>query len=144
MRVLVVDDDPVCLNLLDEVLRAMGFDVVLAHNGQEAFDLICEGDVRIVLSDWNMPGMSGIDLCKRVRARQLSGYVYFILLTSLDREHHLVNGLNAGADDFISKPFNSSELMVRLKASRRTDQSFRLREPPSHKYFLACQTGGIA
>lgn len=119
MRVLVVDDDPVCLQLLDEVLRVMGYDVVLAENGEQAFDLICKGDVRVVLSDWNMPGLSGVELCKRVRARQLSGYVYFILLTSLDRKQHLVHGLHAGADDFISKPFDSNELVVRLRAAER-------------------------
>lgn len=119
MRVLVVDDDPVCLNLLDEVLRAMGFDVVLATDGREAFELICKGDFRVVLSDWNMPEMSGVELCQRVRARPLSAYVYFILLTGLDRAQNLVPGLRAGADDFISKPFNSNELSVRLRAAER-------------------------
>lgn len=119
MRVLVVDDDPVCLEMLVEVLRAMGHDAEAATDGAQAYDMICRGDFRIVLSDWNMPGVSGVELCSRVRKRSLSGYVYFILLTSLDRNQHLVGGLQAGADDFLSKPFNPDELAVRLRAAER-------------------------
>ena len=119
MRVLIVDDDPVCLDMLEVVLEALGHETEKARNGKEAFDLLCQGDFRVVLSDWNMPGMSGIELCERVRRRQLSGYVYFVLLTSLDRSQNLINGLQAGADDFISKPFNPEELRVRLRAAER-------------------------
>lgn len=119
MRVLIVDDDPVCLDMLDVVLQALGHETKKARNGKEAYDLLCQGDFRVVLSDWNMPEMSGIELCERVRRRQLSGYVYFILLTSLDRSQNLINGLQAGADDFISKPFNPEELRVRLRAAER-------------------------
>lgn len=119
MRVLIVDDDTVCLEMLEVVLRALGHEIQRARDGNEAFDLICQGDFRVVLSDWNMPGMSGIELCERIRRRPLSGYVYFILLTSLDRNQNMVNGLQAGADDFLSKPFNPEELRVRLRAAER-------------------------
>lgn len=117
--ILLVDDDPICLDMLEGVLRELGYDVETATDGKTAFELIRRGDFRIVLSDWMMPGMSGIELCNLVRLRQLSGYVYFILLTSLDRRENLVTGFQAGADDFIMKPFDPDELRVRLSVAER-------------------------
>lgn len=117
--ILLVDDDPACLGMLSDVLGALGIPVETARDGNEALEMIYQGDFRIVLSDWQMPGMSGVELCRRVRQRPLSGYVYFILLTSLDRQHNLVSGLRAGADDFITKPFDPEELHIRLRAANR-------------------------
>ncbi len=117
--ILLVDDDPACLGMLSDVLSALGIPVETARDGNEALEMIYKGDFRIVLSDWQMPGMSGVELCRRVRQRSLSGYVYFILLTSLDRQHNLVSGLRAGADDFITKPFDPEELHIRLRAANR-------------------------
>ncbi|PQO39712.1 response regulator [Bremerella cremea] len=117
--ILLVDDDPACLGMLSDVLGALGIPVETARDGKEALEMIYKGDFRIVLSDWQMPGMSGVELCRRVRQRPLSGYVYFILLTSLDRQHNLVSGLRAGADDFITKPFDPEELHIRLRAANR-------------------------
>jgi putative two-component system response regulator len=81
--------------------------------------MICQGDVRIVISDWQMPGMNGIELCQKVRRRVLGDYVYFILLTSLSRREFLVKGLQAGADDFLTKPIDPDELHVRLRVAER-------------------------
>lgn len=117
--ILVVDDDPICRGLLQSVLEILGYHVETASDGLEALDLVYSGDFRIVLSDWQMPGMSGIELCQRIRKRQLGGYVYFILLTCLSRKENLVAGLRAGADDFINKPFDPEELQVRLRAAER-------------------------
>ena len=117
--ILLVDDDPACLGMLSDVLDALGMPVVTARDGNEALEMICQGDIRVVLSDWQMPGMSGVELCRRVRQRTLSGYVYFILLTSLDRKHNLISGLRAGADDFINKPFDPEELQTRLRTANR-------------------------
>ena len=78
--ILLVDDDPACLGMLSDVLSALGIPVETARDGNEALEMIYQGDFRIVLSDWQMPGMSGVELCRRVRQRALSGYVYFILL----------------------------------------------------------------
>ncbi len=117
--ILIVDDDPISLGLLQNVLEMLGYDVQTARDGDEALELICQGDFRIVLSDWQMPGISGIELCSRLRKRHLSAYVYFILLTCLDRKHNLITGLRAGADDFITKPFDPEELQVRLRAAER-------------------------
>ncbi|MCA9052181.1 MAG: response regulator [Planctomycetaceae bacterium] len=119
VRVLVADDDAVCLELLAGVVSDLDYDVETATDGYDAFDRICRGDFRIVLSDWQMPGLSGIELCRRVRQRQLSGYVYFMLVTSLKREENLVLGLEAGADDFIGKPIEPQELKVRLRVAQR-------------------------
>lgn len=117
--VLVVDDDPICRGLLQSVLEILGYEVTTAKDGLEALDLVYRGDFRIVLSDWQMPGLSGVELCQRIRRRHLSGYVYFILLTCLSRKDNLVTGLKAGADDFITKPFDPEELRVRLRAAER-------------------------
>ena len=117
--VLVVDDDICCSELLCGVLREMGVHTISAQSGAEAYELICQGECRIVISDWQMPEMTGIELCEKVRRRQLGDYVYFMLLTSLHGRTNLVRGLQAGADDFITKPFDPYELHVRLRVAER-------------------------
>ena len=117
--VLIVDDDPVCRELLSEILQELGRDVVEATDGADAYEKICSGGIRIVISDWQMPGLSGLELCTMVRKRQLSDYVYFILLSSLSRTDNLIQGLQAGADDFLSKPVDHEELLVRLSVAER-------------------------
>lgn len=119
MRVLVVDDDPTGLIALQAFLSSYGYEVATATNGQEAFEMIQAGDYRLVISDWEMPELNGIDLCRMVRKRQLASYVYFILLTGRQAEEDLVQGLEAGADDFLRKPFNPEELRVRLRSAER-------------------------
>jgi putative two-component system response regulator len=119
LSILVVDDDPFCRELLRGVLEALGYQVEVARDGKQALELVYSGDFRIILSDWQMPEMSGIELCSRIRSRHLSGYVYFILLTCLSRKENVVAGLRAGADDFINKPFDPEELKVRLRAAER-------------------------
>ena len=119
MRVLIVDDDLCSLSTLEAFLQAYGFDVACATNGDEAFRMIQQEDFRLVISDWEMPGMSGTELCQRVRERRLGSYVYFILLTCREKESDVVAGLDAGADDFLRKPFNPDELRVRLRVADR-------------------------
>jgi putative two-component system response regulator len=119
MHVLVVDDDPTSLDILAEHLVHFGYEVTLASNGQEAFDLIRTGRFRIVISDWQMPGMNGLDLCREVRKRGAYGYVYFILLTCNSGVENLVAGFRAGADDFLTKPFQPQELWMRIRTGER-------------------------
>lgn len=120
VKILVVDDDVLCSELLQEALHAMGVDEVETEsNAADAYERICNENFRIVISDWQMPGMTGLELCHRIRSRQLGEYVYFILLTSLNRGQHLCQGLEAGADDFLSKPFDPCELQVRLNVANR-------------------------
>lgn len=119
MRVLVADDDPTSVLTLEVFLTDLGYEVLTATNGKEAFDRIQEDDIRLVISDWEMPEMNGLELCSLVRQRQLGSYVYFILLTGRRSKQDLVAGLNAGADDFLSKPFNPEELRVRMHTAER-------------------------
>lgn len=88
-------------------------------NGREALDAIHEESYRLVITDWEMPEMDGIELCKAIRAGNFSGYVYIILLTSRDSPQETVEGLSAGADDFIVKPFNPGELIARVRSGER-------------------------
>ncbi len=119
MRILAVDDDPVSLELLEGVLTDFGFDVETAPNGREALEATRSEDFRIVVADWEMPHMSGVELCRRIRQRSLSAYVYFMLVTCLEGVENLVEGLSAGADDFIKKPFHPEELRVRMRTAER-------------------------
>jgi putative two-component system response regulator len=119
VRVLVVDDDVSSLITLDGFLTELGYEVATSTNGREAFELIQAGDYRIVISDWEMPDVNGLELCQSVRRRRFGSYVYFILLTCRTAQEDLVLGLNAGADDFIRKPFEPDELQVRLNTAVR-------------------------
>lgn len=119
MRVLIVDDDEIAIELLRTTLESAGYEVVSASNGEEALELLRSESFRIVVSDWEMPGMSGIELCRQIRERRSSQYVYIILVTSRTGTADVVKGLNAGADDFVAKPFHPAELCVRLKAGTR-------------------------
>lgn len=118
-RILVVDDDEVCRELICAVLEDSGYASAMATNGAEAYRLVCENEFRIVISDWQMPNMSGIELCERLRQRCFGDYVYFILLTSLDGKDHLLQGLQAGADDFLTKPCDPYELQMRVRVAER-------------------------
>jgi putative two-component system response regulator len=119
MKVLVVDDDPVTCELVVEDLRHFGYDVTAATNGKEAFDLVRTGRYHLVVSDWQMPEMNGLDLCREIRKRNWAGYIYVILLTSRSGVDNIVCGLNAGADDFLTKPFHPQELRMRLRTGER-------------------------
>jgi len=119
MRILIVDDDDDALKMLERALSQSGYEVETARSGDEALALLRSGSSRLVISDWEMPGMSGEDLCRAVRAGDFSSYVYFILLTSHGGSAYTVRGLSAGADDFISKPFDPAELSVRVRAGER-------------------------
>ena len=118
-RVLVVEDEVVSAELLKNSLLHFGYDVDCASDGCEGFDLVRTGRYSMVISDWDMPGMHGDELCRRIRAGHRSGYVYFVLLTSHGDMDHIVAGLQAGADDFLVKPFSPDELRVRLRTGER-------------------------
>src|SRR5262245_23223597 len=119
MHVLAVDDDSTSLDILAEHLTHFGYQVSTASNGREAFDLIRTGRFRLVISDWQMPEMNGLELCREVRRRGAYGYVYFILLTSHSGLENVVAGFKAGADDFLTKPFQPQELWMRIRTGER-------------------------
>jgi light-regulated signal transduction histidine kinase (bacteriophytochrome) len=122
MRILVVEDAPVSRRLLQRCLQKWGHDVVVASNGAEAWQRFTEGDFRIVISDWTMPGMDGPEFIRRIRASPRPGYVYTVLLTAKSEKEDIVTGMDAGADDFVIKPFDQDELRVRLRAGERIVQ----------------------
>jgi putative two-component system response regulator len=123
MHVLVVDDDPVALELLRDVLVDAGHEVRCASDGREALDQLAEIPCQLLITDWQMPHCSGVELCRAVRAGACSaasgGYIYIVLLTSHNSLAERVEGLSAGADDFMSKPFEPEELLARLRAAER-------------------------
>lgn len=118
MRVLIVDDNPIDAELLHNALTTFGYDVEIARDGDEAFAYVRTGNYRLVISDWEMPRMSGPELCRKIRGR-VDRYVYIILLTMRSGTESVVEGLNAGADDFLSKPFQPDELCMRVRAGER-------------------------
>jgi two-component system cell cycle response regulator len=120
MRILIADDDFVSRRILEAKLAKWGYDVVVTCNGDEAWDVLrSEGAPVLAILDWMMPGMDGVEICRRMRKEMQEPYIYIILLTALHRDEDLVNGMEAGADDYITKPFKANELRVRLRAGRR-------------------------
>ncbi len=118
-RVLVVDDSRLQRHILISSLKKWGFEVVEAESGEQAMEICRSAPPDVVLSDWMMPGMSGLEFCRAFRALQTEGYVYFILLTSKSEKNDIAKGLDAGADDFLIKPVNSHELRARISAGAR-------------------------
>ena len=119
ISVLVVDDDAVSSAQLSALAKAAGYEVTVAPNGRQAWDLLQLARVPIVISDWYMPEMDGPELCGRIRARRNEPYVYFILVTSRGGKQQYLKGMNAGADDFIAKPVDPDELRARLTVAER-------------------------
>jgi diguanylate cyclase (GGDEF)-like protein len=115
----VAEDDPVARKILEKTLIKEGHEVVSVENGRKAFDLFKQRFFPIILTDWMMPEMDGIELCRAVRNHQASGYVFVIILTSKDSKDDIVTGLNSGADDYVNKPFNPPELKARIKTCMR-------------------------
>jgi sigma-B regulation protein RsbU (phosphoserine phosphatase) len=119
MNVLLVDDDRIALELLARELLDWGYHLFTADNGLSAWELFQQHEFSIVISDWLMPEMDGLELIDRIRAAGSSQYVYCILLTVRSQLDDLIQGMEAGADDFLSKPFEPAELRVRLRAGQR-------------------------
>ena len=119
MKTLIIDDAPDMRTLLQVLLKRWGYEVEEADEGIDGFARIRETDIRIVVCDWMMPGMSGPDLCRAVRAADLGHYVYIILLTGKSDKADLLEGLSAGADDFLSKPVDARVLQARLRVGER-------------------------
>jgi putative two-component system response regulator len=116
---LIVDEEELSLDVLRMSLEAAGHEVDAARSGDEAVSLLASGERHVVISDWEMAGMNGLDLCRQVRGHETGSYTYFILLTARERAASIVEGLAAGADDFISKPFDPEELSGRLRVAER-------------------------
>jgi sigma-B regulation protein RsbU (phosphoserine phosphatase) len=120
MKILVADDDRTVQIALKTLLSKWGYEVVTAQDGARAWEILQDPEApRLAVIDWMMPGMEGPALCKKIRQSSLSSYTYLILLTAKTSKSELMEGLEAGADDFISKPFNAGELKARITAAER-------------------------
>jgi two-component system, cell cycle response regulator len=122
MRILIADDSIVSRHLLDATLRKWGYEVVVACDGMEAWNFLQAEDApKIAILDWVMPGLTGPEVCRRVRehAQDKESYTYIILLTSKGLREDLIEGMESGADDYLTKPFDQHELKVRLRAGTR-------------------------
>ncbi|HJT77754.1 MAG TPA: response regulator, partial [Gemmataceae bacterium] len=119
MKVLIAEDDSISRRLLQMHLEKWGHQPTVAANGRRAWELFAAEEFPIVLTDWQMPEMDGLELVRRVRAAARPHYVYVILLTALSDKADVVKGMESGADDFIAKPFDREELRVRLRAGER-------------------------
>ena len=121
MRILIADDDRTSTMMLGRTLEQWEFEVVVAHDGVEAWErIIGDQPPALAIVDWMMPGLDGIELCRRIRATPLRSPLYVILLTTRSSRQDLVAGLEAGADDYLTKPFERDELRARIHVGKRT------------------------
>jgi adenylate cyclase len=119
-KILIADDDPVSQFILGDLVSAQGYEVILADDGDQAWDLIrSTPDLHVAFIDWVMPGIDGPTLCAKIKAEIVDRYVYAIMITAKDLKDDLIHGMEAGADEFISKPVHEGELISRLRAGER-------------------------
>jgi two-component system cell cycle response regulator len=119
MKILVADDSPIYRKLLDQSLSEEHSTLLFAKDGRQAIDLFAEHEPAVVITDWMMPDISGIELCQRIRRDFQHAYPYIILLTSNSDKEQIIQGLGAGADDYLTKPFHPGELQARVRVGRR-------------------------
>ena len=120
MKILIVEDDAITRRILENFLGKWGYEVISANDGLTAWEIMLNPDApNLVISDWMMPNMDGVELCKKIREIEKSDYTYFILLTTKTEKKDIIEGLESGADDFIVKPFDHEELRSRVKIGER-------------------------
>ncbi|MBT3185920.1 MAG: response regulator [Nitrospina sp.] len=119
MNVLIVEDNPVSLSLMENKFKEWGYTTFSAQNGMEAWTSLKSNPVNIVVSDWIMPGIDGLSLCRRIRETDFEHYMYLILVTAQNSQQDIIQGLEAGADDYVAKPVDFEELRARVKIGAR-------------------------
>ena len=122
LKILIAEDQEVTRIKLQSDLEKWGHEVIAAEDGAQAWELFQQGEFSMVITDWMMPNMDGMELVQRIRAAKTPDYVYIIMLTAKAEKHDIVAGMGAGADDFLAKPFHRDELNVRLRAGKRITQ----------------------
>jgi diguanylate cyclase (GGDEF)-like protein len=120
VKVLIAEDDPISRRLLEVTLAKWGYEVVSCPDGETAWDTLQQANApSLAILDWMMPGMDGLQVCREVRQMMTEPYTYMLLLTAKSQKDDIIAGLEAGADDYLTKPFDASELRMRLRAGRR-------------------------
>lgn len=119
-QVLIAEDDFISRKLLEANLTQMGYGVSIAENGEDAWQQFNAQPTRIVVSDWLMPGMDGLELCQKIRARENTDYTYFIMLTAnIGEDDNYFMAMDSGVDDFLTKPLDRNQLQIRLRVAER-------------------------
>jgi phosphoserine phosphatase RsbU/P len=120
LKILIAEDDPVAAKVLEVMVETLGYEAIVARNGALAWDAFESFNPRIILTDWQMPEMTGIELCKKVRAANKADYTHIIVLTAaFTSKESYKEAMDAGADDFLRKPYDRDELAVRLRVAER-------------------------
>jgi two-component system cell cycle response regulator len=119
MKILVAEDDRDSRELLCWLLKKLGYEVVATEDGKKAWEAFRRGRFRLVISDVLMPELDGLELCRRIRRHKQSKYTYVIIITALIGKKDYLEGMEAGADDFVTKPFDPDELKARLRVAER-------------------------
>ncbi len=126
MKVLIAEDDAISRTILKKSVEKFGHECLVAEDGEKAWELFQNTpEVDVVISDWMMPGIDGPELCRRVRAMNTDLYTFFVFLTALGDKEHLLEGMQAGADDYLAKPLDREQLQVRLIAASRVNSLHR-------------------
>lgn len=120
MRVLIAEDDETSCRVLARTLEKLGYGVAVAADGAAAWELFLKERPRVIITDWMMPRVDGLELCRRIRGDAANdGYTYLVVLTALGGKQNYLEAMNAGADDFLTKPFDPDELVSRLRVAER-------------------------
>jgi len=119
LKMLVADDSAVYRKLVEQAFSGADYSLLIARSGREAIELLDQHAPAIVITDWVMPDLTGIELCERIRSGTANAYTYVIILTSVSAKENVVKGLAAGADDYLTKPFHPEELLARVEVGRR-------------------------
>lgn len=119
MRVLIAEDDKDSQELLKRILLKENYEVIVANDGLVAWEIFQREDIRLVITDWLMPQMGGLELCERIRNTETPEYVYIILVTSKEEKKDIVRAMDAGADDYVTKPYDKGELLARVRSGQR-------------------------
>ena len=119
MNILIAEDDTVSLRFLQKEIEHLGHTAFPADNGLAAWKIYLKEDINLIIADWIMPDLDGLALCRNIRSSSKAGYAYFILLTAKNRKEDIINGLEAGADDYVTKPLDKEEIRVRIRAAER-------------------------
>lgn len=119
MNILIVEDELATRRKLEKIVQVLGYKTLVAEDGLSGWKIWKNERPRLVITDWIMPGMDGLELCRKIKEAEDARYTYLIIVTSKKDVHDIVAGMDAGADDFISKPFVKEELAVRIRAGER-------------------------
>ena len=125
MRILIAEDDPPSRLIHQMTVEKLGYECLVTEDGEEAWELFRSDGADVIISNWMMPETNGVELCQKVREAGRDAYTYFILLTALGDKEHLLKGMNAGADDYLTKPLDADELQVRLISAARVTSLHR-------------------